>query len=50
MSAAEEAFGNLVAAARAEGGIAPEEQRILNAYVLRLGLEAGRARDIQAAA
>lgn len=47
---AEEAFWNLVAAARAEDGISTAEQRVLNVYVLKLGLEAGRAREIQAAA
>jgi hypothetical protein len=47
---AEEAFWNLVAAARAESGIAAEERRVLNACVLKLGLEPSRAREIQAAA
>lgn len=47
---AEEAFWNLVAAARAEDGIAPDERRVLNAQTLKLGLDAPRAREIQAAA
>lgn len=47
---AEEAYWNLVAAARAEDGIAPDERRVLNAYVLKLGLDSARAREIQAAA
>lgn len=47
---AEEAYWNLVAAARAEDGIAADEQRVLNAHVLKLGLDSARAREIQAAA
>lgn len=47
---AEEAYWNLVAAARAEDGIAPDERKVLNAYVLKLGLDGARAREIQAAA
>lgn len=47
---AEEAFRNLVAAARAEGGISSEERKVLNAQVLKLGLDPARAREIQAAA
>lgn len=47
MHGAEEAYGNLVAAARAEQGISPSEQKILNAYVLRLGLDPARARELQ---
>ncbi len=46
-SPAEEAYRNLVAAARAEQGIAPEEQKVLHAYVLRLGLDPARARELQ---
>lgn len=48
--AAERAYWNLVVAANADGGIAPEEQKVLNAHAVRLGLEAGRAREIQALA
>lgn len=47
---AEEAFWNLVSAARAEDGISPDERRVLNAYTLKLGLDPARAREIQAAA
>ncbi|HEX7897567.1 MAG TPA: TerB family tellurite resistance protein [Planctomycetota bacterium] len=47
---AEEAFWNLVAAARAEDVIRPDETRVLNAYVLKLGLDPQRAKEIQAAA
>lgn len=47
---AEEAFWNLVSAARAEDGISPEERKVLNAQVLKLGLDPARAREIQAAA
>src|SRR5687768_1585794 len=49
-TAAEEAFWNLVAAARAEDIIRPDETRVLNAYVLKLGLDPKRAKEIQAAA
>lgn len=48
--AAEEAYWNLVAAARAEDIIRPDETRVLNAYVLKLGLDPRRAKEIQAAA
>lgn len=50
MSAAEEAYRNLAAAARADGDISPAEGRILNAYEVRLGLDAARARELRAAA
>ncbi len=46
-NAAEIAYWNLVSAARAEQGIAAEEQRVLNAHVLKLGLDPDAARRIQ---
>jgi hypothetical protein len=48
--AAEKAYWNLVVAANADAGISPEEQKVLNAHAVRLGLDAARAREIQAAA
>jgi hypothetical protein len=50
LEAAEKAYWNLVVAAKADEGISPEEQKVLNAHVVRLGLDADRARGIQSAA
>lgn len=45
--AAEIAFWNLVATARLDQGVGAEEQRVLNAQVVKLGLDPDRARQIQ---